>query len=224
MNNVLNYFFLIFFGFLPSLIWLIFYLKRDPRPEPKKLIFKIFLLGMVVTLPVFLLEKIIYEKFYFSITFSFLGAAFIEEFFKFLVVKEKVLKDPEFDQPIDAMIYMIVSALGFAAIENILVLFRFTREGFMIFKILILRFFGATFLHTLCSGIIGFFLGLSFFKEKERGKLVLLGFLLAVPLHGFYNFSILKEKGEFLIPLILMGSTIFIFFAFKKLKEIEKNL
>jgi RsiW-degrading membrane proteinase PrsW (M82 family) len=81
------------------------------------------------------------------------------------------------------------------------------------------------FLHTLCSGIIGFFLGLSFFKPKIRKRLVFLGFLLAIPLHGFYNFSILKEGGVWTILIfsLLIGSIIFILFGFKKLKEINKK-
>jgi RsiW-degrading membrane proteinase PrsW (M82 family) len=36
-------------------------------------------------------------------------------------VRLKALRDPEFDEPIDAMLYMIIVALGFATIENILV-------------------------------------------------------------------------------------------------------
>jgi RsiW-degrading membrane proteinase PrsW (M82 family) len=232
MNEILNYLFLSFLGVLPSFVWLGFYLKKDQRPEPKLMILKIFIYGMVITIPVFFLEKIIFRVFqgliispsFLNILNIFLGVALVEEFFKFLVVKEKVLNNPEFDEPVDAMIYMMVVALGFAAVENILIIFRLGLR-LEIFKVLILRFLGATFLHTLCSGIIGFFLGLSFFKPKIRKRLVFLGFLLAIPLHGFYNFSILKEGGVWTILIfsLLIGSIIFILFGFKKLKEINKK-
>ena len=46
-----------------------------------------------------------------------------EEVAKYLIIKIRILRDPEFDEPIDAMIYMIIAGLGFAALENILVLF-----------------------------------------------------------------------------------------------------
>jgi RsiW-degrading membrane proteinase PrsW (M82 family) len=42
------------------------------------------------------------------------------EIFKYLVVRFKVIKNPAFDEPTDIMLYMIIAALGFAAVENIL--------------------------------------------------------------------------------------------------------
>jgi len=152
--------------------------------------------------------------------------ALVEEFLKFLVVKEKVLRNPEFDEPIDAMIYMIISALGFAAGENILILVPLKYTLFSeIFGVSLLRFLGATFLHALCAAIIGFFIGLSFFEEKRRGKLIFFGLTLAILLHGFYNFSIMKGEGslKLLVPLLLLLiAAIFVSFGFKKLKSTGK--
>ncbi|XOB40275.1 MAG: PrsW family intramembrane metalloprotease [Candidatus Nealsonbacteria bacterium] len=234
MNYFLNYSVYIFFGILPSFLWLQFYLRRDVKPEPKSMILKIFFYGMLLTLPALFFETIFYEKikllnlspFVTLILSMFVGVALVEEFLKFLVVKEKILNDPEFDEPVDAMIYMIIAALGFAAGENLLILSPLIRPVFWgeIFKISLLRFLGATFLHALSSAIIGFFIGLSFFEKQKRGKLLTIGFLLAVLLHGFYNFSIIEmEKGsEILIPFsLLMISAVFISFGFKKLKKID---
>ena len=36
-------------GLLPSFAWLIFYLEEDPHPEPKKLLFEVFLAGALST-------------------------------------------------------------------------------------------------------------------------------------------------------------------------------
>ena len=44
------------FAILPGFIWLLYFLNKDVHPEPKKLILKIFLLGMLVTIPVFFVE------------------------------------------------------------------------------------------------------------------------------------------------------------------------
>ena len=57
-----------------------------------------------------------------GLLYIFLGVATIEEIAKFLVIKIKVLKSSELDEPLDIPLYMIIAALCFAAVENILVL------------------------------------------------------------------------------------------------------
>ena len=232
MNEVLSYTLYIVFGILPSLIWLNFYLRRDVGPEPKLMILKIFCYGMLATIPAIFLETAIFGEFS-KLNFSssvifilniFLGVALVEESLKFLAVKFGVLKNPEFDEPVDAMIYMITAALGFAAVENVLILLNLKPLS-EIFGVSLFRFLGATFLHTLSSGICGFFIGLSFFNTKGRGKLVSLGLVLAILLHGFYNFYIMNGEGslKLLIPfLLLLISAIFVSFGFKKLKNVLK--
>jgi len=230
MNNFLNYPLYIFLGILPSVLWLLFYLRKDARPEPKNMILKVFFFGALATLPAIVLETIFFEvvkllnlpsliAFCLNI---FLGVALIEEGLKFLVIKAKVLNNPEFDEPIDSMIYMIIAALGFAAGENLLILLPlqnlFLRE---IFEISFLRFLGATFLHALCSATLGYYIGLSFFRKEKRKKLLLIGFTIAVLLHGFYNFSIIKvERGFNLLVsfTLLIITAVFVSSAFKKLK------
>jgi len=236
MSEVFSYPIYIVFGILPSLIWLSFYLRRDVNPEPKLMILKIFCYGMLVTLPAIFLETAIFGEFS-KLNFSssvifildiFLGVALVEEFLKFLVVKEKVLRDPEFDEPIDAMIYMIIAALGFAAGENILILLPLhSLSGYPaffseIFGVSLLRFLGATFLHALASAIIGFFIGLSLRPRRKEWSLIFFGLILAILLHGLYNFSIMKGEGslKLLIPLLLLSiAAIFVSFGFKKLKK-----
>lgn len=228
-----SYFIYIVFGILPSLIWLSFYLKRDVNPEPRLMILKIFCYGMAITLPAIFLETAIFKGFT-KLNFSssvilildiFLGVALVEEFLKFLVVKFGVLNNPEFDEPVDAMIYMITAALGFAAAENVLIFLQLKPLA-EIFGASFLRFLGATFLHTLASGTCGFFIGLSFFNQKARGKLVSIGLFLATGLHGLYNFSIIKGGGnkKFLIPpLLLLMAALFVSFGFKRLRKLKYN-
>jgi len=235
MSNFLNYPLYIFFGILPSILWLLFYLRKDARPEPKKMIVKIFFFGALATLPAILLETIFFEgvrllNLPYLVAFClniFLGVALIEEALKFFVIKEGVLNDPEFDEPVDSMIYMIIAALGFAAAENLLILFPLQSPVLgEIFEISFLRFLGATFLHALSSAIVGYFIGLSFFDKEKRNKLVFIGLTLAVLLHGFYNFSIIKvEKGlNLLISFTLLIITaVFISSAFKKLKGLSQT-
>src|SRR3989344_4407839 len=118
-------------GILPALAWLFHYLKKDAHPEPKRMILKVFLWGALITLPVFfvqlglstLLAGLKLPALIISILYWFLAIAFTEEFFKYLVVKKVVFNSKHLDEPLDIMLYMIVAALGFAALENILYLF-----------------------------------------------------------------------------------------------------
>ena len=124
----LSYPFYIIFGVLPSIIWLLFYLRKDVHPEPKLEVIKIFFYGMLIAIPAVFLEMGIFKgfdkiggwmalsPFLITIFNTFIGVALIEEVLKYLVVREKVLKNPEFDEPIDAVLYMIIAALGFAAL------------------------------------------------------------------------------------------------------------
>lgn len=226
----------IIFGILPSLTWLFYYLRKDVHPESNSMILKIFAFGALVTLPVFfiqiglnfLLEKIALPSLLNSLLYWFIVIALTEELFKFLVVKMKVIGSPELDEPLDIMLFMVISALGFAALENILYLFSpISTISFadLINRTLIIsfiRFIGATFLHTLCAGTIGYFLALGICKSQKR--YLLAGFLIAVLLHGLYNFSIMKLEGmlKIAIPVaILILLAYFVITGFEKLKKLK---
>jgi RsiW-degrading membrane proteinase PrsW (M82 family) len=200
---------------LPSLIWLLFFLRRDVHPEPKKMVLKIFSWGALITLPAIFIERGVFELFEIfglpRVLYIFFGIAGVEEILKYLIVKEKVLSDPEFDEPLDSFLYMVISALGFAALENIL--FFFSPEIFLLSfeEVLVLasfRFITATFLHALCSGLVGFFIALSCLDMRNQTRLVMSGLGIAIILHGLYDFSIMMTEGpaKFLIPVIIIIS------------------
>ncbi len=225
----------IFFGLAPSVIWLLFFLRKDSHPESNWMIIRIFIYGMLITIPVAFIEMGLQEQMskipflspiLLEITYFFFGVAFIEELFKYLVVKKKVLGHHEFDEPVDTMLYMIIAALGFAALENLLVLLPLLRP-FMIFQTLhmsLIRFLGATFLHALCSGLLGYYMALSFFEPHKRNKLLLKGFFIASGLHCLYNLSIINiDMGIiFFVPVsIIIFLAFFVTAKFKKVKKLK---
>lgn len=228
-----DYIFSIFIGILPALIWLAFFLRKDVHPEPPSKVLEIFLLGMLVTIPTFILEKggwIIFSKFLiinlFLELFYLFFAAFVEEIMKFLVVKENVLKSSELDEPTDVILYMIISALGFAAAENIFQILKIKTLKLALI-LAIFRFWGAIFLHALVSGFIGYFLALSFYEKKNK-KILPLAFLGATTLHWIFNFLII-QIGEaknllffgFLIWAILLSLAVFISKGFQRLQKLK---
>jgi len=233
----MNYFFFILFGLTPSIIWLLFYLRQDVHPESNHQVIKIFLYGMLIAIPVAFLELVFFKGFLLigdflilspiliSISYLFLGVALVEEFFKYLVFKLKVEKSPALDEPIDIILYMIIAGLGFAALENLLIFWPPLRLE--IFESLILsglRFGGATFLHALCSGTLGYFLALSFFERKKRKRFFFTGLGIVAFLHGLYNYAIMKFEGgeRFIIPvIILIGLAFFVSWGISKVKKMK---
>ena len=235
----------ILFGILPSLIWLFYYLRKDLHPEPRKMIIKVFLFGFLITIPVFIVQvflSLVLDKIQGFGIFTtlpilteiikwFLIISLTEEIFKYLAVKISVFKSAELDEPLDLMIYMIVSALGFAALENILYIFS-PIENIISFNEIIqttiiisfIRFIGATLLHALCSALLGYFLAIGFCQPKNRLKFTALGIFLATLLHGFYDFSIMTLDAPFgfLMPVaIIAGLVAFVTYAFEKVKKLK---
>ncbi len=192
----------ILIAIIPGLIWLFIFLRRDNLEEPKLEITKVFYLSMMLVIPAGLIEMNLLEKIssleinnlYYFLKFVLI-VGLIEEIMKYLVVRYVVLKRSFLDEPIDVVIYMIVSGLGFATAENIL---TFIADPNLMtdpqisngVKIAMVRFFGANLLHILCSGIIGIFIALSFYQIKKRYLILVLGFTLSIIIHGVFNFSI----------------------------------
>lgn len=229
----MNYLLFLAFGLVPSFVWLAFYLRKDAHPEPNPVIRKVFLWGMLATFPAIALELVLRSFFSFLpfsegvilILYIFLGVALVEEVLKFLVVRFAVYKDKALDEPLDVMLYMIIAALGFAAFENILILFGLGPASPVsnILGLTLVRLVGATFLHALASGAFGYFLAHSFFDPKKKYWYMAAGLLLVTLLHGLFNFYILKVDGgaKLLIPaVILVGLAIFVSLGFRQLKRI----
>ncbi|MBU3964459.1 PrsW family intramembrane metalloprotease [Patescibacteria group bacterium] len=223
----------IILGLVPSIIWLLFYLRKDKRPEPNEMVIKIFIYGMAITLPVALIEwgfVGVLKNFNLPsgvmlAIYFLLGVALVEEVAKYLIIKFRILRDPAFDEPIDAMIYMIIAGLGFAALENILVLFVLKQPELLEKTILTLsgRFIGATFLHALCSANIGFFLALSLIKKKRNTLLFITGLTASIILHGVYNLAITIEGWSKAVIIIsmLFGLFLVVLYEFKKVNKLK---
>lgn len=218
----MNYLILISIGFAPSLIWLFYYLRKDPHPEPKRLILQVFLLGMAITPIAIVLELTASNIIRNSIILLF-STAFIEEYLKFWVVKKRMLKDSEMDEPTDAMIYLIIAGLGFAALENIFYLQKIFSENNSsfdaVFQLAFLRFITAVFLHALASGSVGYFWALSLLSQSKikSAFIIFSGLIFATLFHSFYNYLIYSQQFQFL-PFLLWILAIFVAIAFKKLR------
>lgn len=216
-------------GLLPAILWLWFWTREDKHPEPKKILFLTFIYGAAMIPIVFTLEYLTQKLFIkinltgafeYSMLLIFALAA-IEEYFKYFAAKHAALKKKYFDEPADAIVYMITAALGFAAVENMIYIFG----GFMANGVVSgflsgnLRFLGATPLHILTSGILGVSIAFSFLHKEHAARNEFLGFSLAVLLHGFFNYFIISNISVIKIFLTVWILSIAIIYIFEKLKK-----
>ena len=211
----------IILGLVAPLFWLGFFLFEDrEHPEPKLMIFVVFFGGVLAA---FLSLS---PEIYLSAEFPQFGFpyqsrmlvpfAFIEEFMKFVVVYLIIKYSKYFDEKVDAMIYMITAALGFAAIENIFNLFNIL-ELHEVIQTTVIRGIGATLLHAISSGLFAFY--------WMRGKLWL-GLINATLLHALFNYLILRIEGDAKIyaTLILVLAAFFLFRDFEIIKKPRGHL
>ena len=226
-----------FLGILPIVLWLVFFLWQDIlKPEPLKWLMILFGLGILIT-PLVWYGEGLYLKLLrvdlnvslsvFNIILVYGGIAIIEELTKFFSAYFILKKNKHFDEAIDAMIYLIVLALGFGLVENILAASQEIVEGGILLPVLqtmSLRFVGANLLHALSSGIIGFFWALSLLKKKK--SYLYWGLILGIVLHFFFNLVIIRFGGTavFLISLGLFLVTVGLLWAFDLLKRIKKPI
>lgn len=224
-------------GILPALVWLYFLLKEDSRcPEPRHMIVLAFFAGMLAVPLVLPLENLAVTTLpHMDPTpgpYVILAWAALEETLKYLLAAVLVLWRRWVNESVDFVIYMITVALGFAAIENMLFLIEPLRNGHLAAGIATqnLRFVGSTLVHVVCSAMVGFGLAFSFkFSRGVRTAAAVVGLILAIALHGLFNFLIIMRDGSHTLMaffLVWTGAVIFLavfeilkYFRYRKLPK-----
>ncbi len=181
-------------GIIPSLLWLWFWLKEDNlHPEPRNIIALSFIAGCIAVVIAIMFEKFT-QDLVSDTTIRYTIWAGIEEIVKFGAVVIVAFHARFLDEPIDAMIYCITVALGFAALENALFILNPLHLGQFSTSIITgnLRFIGATLVHVVSSASIGFMLGLVFYRGIVLKTFsILFGIILAITLHTSFNLAII---------------------------------
>ena len=143
-----------------------------------------------------------------------------EELGKFVVMKLRTWKSPEFNYTYDAIVYAVAASLGFAALENIM--YVFTNGGF---STAILRALTAVSGHAVFGVFMGVHYGLAK-RAKARGdkgtetRELFLAYLIPVLIHGFYDFC-LSAEGWFWIVIFFIFYITMIIVAFIKVKHLS---
>lgn len=219
----------IIIGLLPGFVWLRFYLHEDLHPEPKGLVAYAFIAGAGAALAALLIELPLHKNIFPNIgiaelsIYSLLIVSTVEELFKFSAAYLAVHKSPAFDEPVDAMVYTVVAALGFATVENIGAATGVATSQAAalqtIFQVTSLRFIGATLLHSLTSATVGYFWALDIRDFLERKNLYI-GLAAAVALHTVFNYLILQYGNLAYIVMFLSVVGFFVLSDFEKLRRL----
>ena len=182
-----------------ALALIIYWFDRHDK-EPIRMLLKVFLMGMIYVIPTVFVENLLsyYNVFagVFGVAFTaFVIAGLTEEFMKRRVVLKYVYFNPVFDEKLDGIVYCVMSALGFATIENIMyVVFRFSDVE----SVGLYRGFLSVPAHMLFAITMGYYLSLAKFSTVPEQFQAYLKKSLTVPaiLHGIFDFDVTNRNTD----------------------------
>ncbi|MBP8994354.1 MAG: PrsW family intramembrane metalloprotease [Bacteroidales bacterium] len=219
------YFLSSLFAVIPSLIAFFLIKKYKPYLFKKALFF--FGIGILITPLAWLVEDSYFRFFGIDISQKLIfiqsvlvygGIAFIEELAKFLSFYFGLKFKKRDYQAIDLILLLVVLAIGFATVENILFVYQgiqTTQALLPILETLVLRYFGSNLNHVLCALIIGLF----FVNSIQSGYNypLFLGYLLAALAHFLFNLLVIISSGGLIIveSIIIVGLIIFVIFKIR---------
>src|SRR5215208_20679 len=210
----------LFFGFVPMFLYAAFvnWLDRYEK-EPKLLLGAAFVWGMVIAAGGAFILNTAFGIGIYVLTGSEGAAEFgttsivapiIEEGLKGLAVLIVfLLFRREFDSVLDGIIYAAITAMGFAAVENVLYIYRngFLESGWDGFWTLVIIRLLVSWMHPFFTSFTGIGLAIARLNRNAFVKLIAAptGYMVAVLAHAFHNtFStVLGGAGGFLLGFII---------------------
>ena len=191
---------------IPAVLWLIFFYFQDRlEPEPKKEVFKIFLVGLALagaigiplTDQLFQVQNWLHRSASSLILGSFFVIGAIETIIVYVTVRFFIYDADEFDERTDGMVYGTAAGLGYATALNIQFILGSGGAALGGAEVNVAE---VALAHAAFAGVLGYFLGRAK-MEREKIWWLPLGLLLAVLLNGL--FTILRSQVE--IGSITMG-------------------
>lgn len=178
---------------LPAVLLLLYIWKKDPQKEPTSQLVKAVVCGVVICIPVAILESGI-EAFLFgtgggpsniidTTIMAFFVAALPEESFKLLALWLILRKNPYFDEHFDGIVYAVCVSLGFAALENVSYVFR---GGDDWMSVAITRALLAVPGHYAFAILMGYYYSVYHFVNHSP-KVAVCILLIPVLAHGIYD-------------------------------------
>lgn len=191
---------LVLLALIPAIALLIFiYVKDKKEKEPIGLLIKCFVFGILIVIPILIMESAL-EKIYLlfftsgSLIGAFIDAFFMaalsEELFKNLALKKLTWKNRAFNCSFDGIVYAVFVSLGFAAFENVLYV---VSDGI---GAALFRMFTAVPCHAFVAVFMGYYYSKAkkaFFDNDKALEKKYKSYSLLVPMicHGLYDWPLL---------------------------------
>ena len=231
---------LLIISLLPIVLLSIYIYRKDTNKEPKKLLLRLFISGIITVIivilvsiilsfisPLFALQEKNFNLFELAIN-VFIGVALVEEFCKWFMAYKVSYKNKEFDEFYDAIVYCVFVSLGFACVENIIYIFGEALLPDKFIEALTIGIVRAIFSVPghVCFGIyMGYYFGLAKIADLNNDKFLknknlLKSILIPTILHGIYDYCIFS-KITILIILDLIFVTFMFIYAHKKIKKVS---
>ncbi len=185
---------------VPSFLLVWYFRARDFNPEPARVLWATFFLGVatvipviLVALPIMLSIRGVHDPVARGVLQAVFSAALPEELFKLMVVRFYCSRHREFDEPMDGIVYGAVASLGFATLENVM----YVASGGL--GTAIARAVTAVPAHAFMGALMGYYVGQARFgKPEDRTKLLWLAYLVPFLVHAAYDAPLLalQESGH----------------------------
>ncbi len=190
-------------GFAPGAFWLWYFYRKDRyEREPHGLVLRTAFFGVLCAIPVTFIEMP-FENFFIA---AVIVAPIVEEFAKFAVVRWTIYDNPEFDEPMDGVVYAAAAALGFASIENVgyIAEHYFDKGMGAASGVFVARAVLSVPGHVLFSSLWGYALGRAKFQPPEmRQRTIVLGLGLAMIGHSLFNLFLIIGLALTVVFLLL---------------------
>ncbi|MDZ4683100.1 MAG: PrsW family glutamic-type intramembrane protease [Saprospiraceae bacterium] len=211
---------------LPGVL-LSWYIYRADKfeQEPRLPIVLCFVLGALATWPALQAEiwahaatGVRYRRDVLSAGLHSFGiVALTEEGIKWLCLLAYPFFRSFFNEPMDGILYAVLIAMGFATMENIAYANQFG------ISTTVMRGFTAVPAHGAFAVIMGYYAGKAKFDPVRRWRLLLQGLLVAVLVHGTYDFLFVQELYSELVLLAAGVLGLSVYYAQRLIREHQNN-
>jgi len=241
MDGLINVLAALTAGVVPAAFWLFVWHRHDAeRPEPAHRVAYAFIAGILCVPVAIVFQTKVGTDWIGTTSYAELATrglvfavpaiaiwAFIEEALKFVACWIAALRSRDADEPMDPVMYLITTGLGFAAMENALYFISpiSSLAGTELLHQGINRFIGSTLVHVASSALVGMAWSLTMFAfMRARLTFRLFGLVCATALHLAFNVLMIMDE-HFRIAAFALTWTacVSLVVLFEKIKQVHLN-
>jgi RsiW-degrading membrane proteinase PrsW (M82 family) len=175
---------------IPSILLVLYFCRKDHFSQPPNKILTIFLLGILITIPICIIELPYYllvrhlkSPLFYGFCRALFCAALPEETLKMFVLTWYATRKLRFKNKMDGIVYGATVSLGFATLEN------YSWVHFGGIHVAIARALTAVPEHAFLGVLMGYFLYI--YLIKSRNKYLYFAWFIPVLFHTIYDFPLL---------------------------------